>query len=296
MPLQLSTDAAFFSSLILYQDSHMLLVYKPHGLPVQLDKSGDKSLLDYGKDYLIEHCHKPGNAYLSLPHRLDRPVAGLCLLAKTSKAMQRISGAFQQKKCQKFYLAVVENTFATRKGQQWQELCHYLRKESGHNKSYICQAGTKGAKPARLYYRNIVCGKRYSIICVRLETGRHHQIRCQLAALGHPIKGDLKYGAKRGNIDGGINLYSAALQVPMPVQSIVQSSDQRAQTGPQKAKYMSAFTHIRAARISGPEPIQVLQGICLPWQWQQHNRKPISSIWQLCMQNPNLLSELQSLF
>ncbi|MEM9423546.1 MAG: RNA pseudouridine synthase [Spirochaetota bacterium] len=301
-------DALYFQSLIVYENSHLLLVYKPHGLPVQKDQSGDKSLLDYGKAYLIERYNKPGNAYLSLPHRIDRPVAGLCLLAKTTKAMQRLSAAFQQKQCLKFYLAIVENRNISDSLPvgSWQELCHYLRKDSQKNKSYVVRASSaQQGKQAKLKYRLLASGKHYSIVAVQLETGRHHQIRCQLAAAGTPIQGDLKYGAKRSNTKrsntkrsntkrskpqqsngegGGISLYAFALQVPLPVQASAIAESSR-------------FAW-HAKQESDRQASRVLQSICLPWEWHTRtaHTATTSGIWQLCHRNPGVLDTLRSIF
>ena len=280
MPQAQATQAAYFRSLILYEDNHLLLVYKPSGMPSQNDKSCDPSLLDYGKAYLIDNYCKPGNAYLSLPHRLDRPVSGLCVMAKTTKAMQRLSVAFQQKHCKKFYLAIVERPIATQQGfvpkdfvakdfvaigANWQKQTDYIRKESRNNKAYITQAdaphNAPRAKLATLQYRLMATGKNYSIMAVKLETGRHHQIRCQLAALGYPIQGDVKYGAKKSNKNGGISLYAFALQVPMPVQN----KQMAASKNNDKTFYLKQFVWQTEQKDSSPQ--QSLQSICLPWEW-----------------------------
>ena len=288
-------DAAdYFASLILYENRHLVLVYKPPGLPVQNDCSQDPSLLDYGKAYLIERHHKPGNAYLSLPHRLDRPVAGLCVLAKTTKAMQRLSRAFGQSRCRKFYLAVVENP----PGQQspsraakgavsalWQEQTDYLRKEPRNNKAYIVAPSVAQAKRATLQYRLLVGDGKYRIIVVQLHTGRHHQIRCQLAALGLPIIGDLKYGSKRSSPHrGGIGLYAFALEVPLPVAS----------PGPLPSTVANR-TADRARSFAGTatnrDQKQVLQSVCLPWEWLPE----ADYVRQLLKQSPATLKELTNI-
>ncbi len=316
------SPAAFFASLILYEDRHLLLVYKPHGLLVQGDQSGDASLLDYGKAYLRERYHKPGNAYLSLPHRLDRPVAGLCVLAKTSKAMRRLSTAFQQQQIRKFYLAVVEGrpggkaaAEATSGG--WRRLSHYLRKEAASNKSYIWQGrrvpDSKQYKIAELRYRCLVEDQHCSVLAVQPETGRHHQIRCQLAALGAPIRGDLKYGAGRSNNGGNISLYAFALELPMPVQPRAAGPQTPSHQQVQQRKRRTAspqFPNTYAWETSETseftendgeataEQRRILRAICLPWEWQRENSgggQAADSIWRLCTGHSELLRELAEL-
>ncbi len=286
------TQATYFRSLIVYEDNHLLLVYKPGGIPAQNDKSRDRSLLDYGKAYLIDNYCKPGNAYLSLPHRLDRPVVGLCLMAKTTKAMQRLSAAFQQKVCKKFYLAIVEGPFhqqnlASAKD-KWQKQIDYIRKESRNNKAYITQPDAPRAKLAALQYRFMATGKNHRIIAVQLETGRHHQIRCQLAALGYPVQGDLKYGAKTSNSNGCISLYAFALQVPMPVQNAQTETKHNnnipTNIGPFTCKIWQTQPNNHGSRQL------FLQSICLPWEWPGNN----NSIWQLCTKSPQILGELKN--
>ncbi|WGK69757.1 RNA pseudouridine synthase [Candidatus Haliotispira prima] len=310
--IQQTADAAFFASFILYEDAQLLLVCKPNGTPVQRDRSGDRALPDYAKAYLIERYRKPGNAYIGLPHRLDRPVSGLCVMAKTGKAMQRLSGAFQQHQVRKFYLAAVEGRLDT--GSEWQELSHYLRKEAVNNKSYVCRATTPNAKPAKLRYRSIVAERQYSIVAVELETGRHHQIRCQLAKLGHPILGDLKYGAKHSNANADINLHAFALELPMPIQ---QNEAEKSSPGRQNAwlrqrEFPSPLSWLPAtyawqssqparpeparlqpARLQPARPHKILRCVCLPWEWLRQNGANSQSVWEPCSEQPGLLGELE---
>ena len=276
-----SAQSRFFASLILYEDNHLILVYKPHGTAAQPDQSGDPSLLDFGRAYLIERYQKAGAAYLAAPHRLDRPAAGLCVLAKTTKAMQRLSRAFQQKQVQKLYLAIVEGRLQTSKC--YQKLAQYLRKNASQNKSYICEANTPNAKPTQLQYRSLAQGERYSIVLLQTQTGRHHQIRCQLAGLGHPIRGDQKYGAKRISNPRAIDLYAVALAFPMPVhresgkksphcsQHPQPSQGPQCSQHPQYRKRPAPIAEIPASYAwkSAKDSAETLQSLCLPWEPQR---------------------------
>jgi len=198
---------------VLYEDNHLLIVNKRAGEIVQGDRSGDEPLIDRLKRYLKERDRKPGNVYLGLVHRLDRPVSGAVIFAKTSKALGRLNRMLKEHKIRKTYWAVVEGTPDPPEG----TLRHYLRKNPKNNKTTVFVRETPGAKHAVLHYRTLKRGDRYSLVEIDLETGRHHQIRAQLAKAGHPVKGDLKYGAKRSLPGGGIMLHAKKLQFTHPV-------------------------------------------------------------------------------
>lgn len=219
---------------ILYEDNHIIAVSKTCNEIVQGDKTGDTPLLDIVKQYIKEKYNKPGEVFLGLPHRLDRPTSGVVLFAKTSKALTRLNAMFQAKSApvhselcsvhsalciQKTYWAIVANQPQPAEGR----LVHYLRRVEKENKSYVVKSpnvsgrGGEAPKEARLSYKTIAHSDRYHLIEVHLETGRHHQIRCQLAAIGCPIKGDLKYGAPRSNPDGGISLHAREIRFIHPV-------------------------------------------------------------------------------
>jgi 23S rRNA pseudouridine1911/1915/1917 synthase len=198
---------------ILYEDNHVLAVNKPPGMLVQGDRTGDLCLLDAMKDFIKERDSKPGNVFLGLPHRLDRPTSGVVLLAKTSKALTRLAASFRDRETDKVYWAVVENKPVPEEG----ELEDWLRKDGKTNTSRRAKSGDPGAKEARLRYRLLGASQRYWLVEVELLTGRHHQIRVQLSGMGCPIKGDLKYGARRANPGGGIHLHARRLEVCHPV-------------------------------------------------------------------------------
>ncbi len=199
---------------IVYEDNHLLIVHKPPGEIVQGDKTGDVPLLDKAKHYIKTTYHKPGNVYLGLVHRIDRPTGGLVIFAKTSKALSRLNLMLRDRKIDKTYLAVVKNHPPVN---DEDTLIHFLKKNERQNKSYVVKSGTKGGKRAVLHYRKIQEVRNYSLLEIRLETGRHHQIRCQLAHEGHPIAGDLKYGFPRSNADGNISLLAYRLEFLHPV-------------------------------------------------------------------------------
>jgi len=198
---------------ILYEDNHLIAVNKPAGVPVQDDETGDKSLVDMITDYIREEYNKPGNIYAGLIHRIDRPVSGVVLFAKTSKAASRLSEMFKTRSVNKTYLAVVQNYPPELKG----TLEHYLIKDSEKNKSNAYSTEKKGAKKSVLHYELVGSSTNYHLLEIELETGRHHQIRCQLAKVGCPVRGDLKYGAPRSNPNGNINLHSWKLFFEHPV-------------------------------------------------------------------------------
>ena len=198
---------------VVYEDNHIIIVNKQSGEIVQGDKTGDRPLSDIVKDYIKEKYQKPGAVFLGVVHRLDRPVSGLVVFARTSKALTRLNKMFAEGEVHKTYWALVKNapqeTEAT--------LTHWLVRNEKQNKSYAYATEKPNAKKAILKYRLIGKSDNYSLLEVQLMTGRHHQIRCQLAAMGSPIKGDLKYGAPRSNPDGSISLLSRRVEFIHPV-------------------------------------------------------------------------------
>ena len=199
---------------ILYEDNHLIAVNKAPGEIVQGDKTGDKPLSDTLKEYIKLKYNKPGEVFLGVPHRLDRPTSGVVLFARTSKALVRLNEMFKNHDAmRKTYWAIVQG--APKQPEARLEI--YLVRNEQQNKSYIAKPGAKDAKLAVLTYRTLTRGDHYSLLEVELLTGRHHQIRCQLAAIGCPIKGDLKYGAKRSNPDGSISLHARQITFVHPV-------------------------------------------------------------------------------
>ena len=199
---------------ILYEDNHLIAVNKAPGEIVQGDKTGDKPLSDTLKEYIKRKYNKPGEVFLGVPHRLDRPTSGVVLFARTSKALVRLNEMFKNHDAmRKTYWAIVQGA----PKQPEARLENYLVRNEQQNKSYIAKPGAKDAKLAVLTYRTLAKGDHYSLLEVELLTGRHHQIRCQLAAIGCPIKGDLKYGAKRSNPDGSISLHARQITFVHPV-------------------------------------------------------------------------------
>lgn len=206
---------------VLYEDNHIIAVSKTCNEIVQGDKTGDTPLLDIVKAYIKEKYNKPGEVFLGLPHRLDRPTSGVVLFAKTSKALTRLNAMFQShEQIRKTYWAIVANSPQPEEG----KLLNYLQRVEAQNKSFVrtkAQAEkNKEIKEARLSYKVIAHSERYHLVEVYLETGRHHQIRCQLSAIGCPIKGDLKYGAPRSNPDGGICLHARKIEFIHPVSKL----------------------------------------------------------------------------
>ena len=200
---------------ILYEDNHIIIVNKQPGEIVQGDKTGDVTLCDDVKQYLKERYGKPGNVFLGVTHRLDRPTSGVVIFAKTSKALSRMNDMFRRSEVQKTYHAIVQKTGLGIL--QPMVLEHYLTRNERLNKSTAHQKEVKDSKKAVLDFENISTSERYSLLQVHLYTGRHHQIRCQLAAIGLPIKGDLKYGAPRSNPDGSICLHAREVRFIHPV-------------------------------------------------------------------------------
>ena len=201
---------SFRPEQILFEDNHLIGINKRAGQLVQGDKTGDACLADEIKAFLKEKYNKPGNVFCGVIHRLDRPTSGIVMFAKTSKALERMNAQFREKQTDKSYVALVQGTLS--KGET---LRHDLKKNESKNKSFVVDPG-KG-KEARLSYKPIKQFDSYTLVEVNLETGRHHQIRCQLAHIGHPLRGDLKYGAKRSNEDGSICLHAAKLEFSHPI-------------------------------------------------------------------------------
>lgn len=198
---------------VLYEDNHIIIVAKESGVIVQGDKTGDTPLSDVVKQYIKAKHDKPGNVFLGVVHRLDRPVSGVVVFAKTSKALARLNRMFCEGEVHKTYWAIVQG----RPQQQEATLSNWLTRNEKQNKSYVHQHEVPHSKKATLAYRMMAASDRYSLLQVILFTGRHHQIRCQLAAMGCPIKGDLKYGAKRSNPDGSISLHARSVDFIHPV-------------------------------------------------------------------------------
>ena len=198
---------------VVYEDNHLIIVNKAASEIVQGDKTGDMPLSESLKLYLKEKYGKPGNVFLGVVHRLDRPVSGLVIFAKTSKALARLNTMLSQGEVKKTYWAIV----TARPPQEEGELTHYLVRNEQQNKSYAYDRERPGSKKAILHYRLIATTDRYWLLEVDLKTGRHHQIRCQLAKMGCPIKGDLKYGAPRSNPDGSISLHARRICFVHPV-------------------------------------------------------------------------------
>jgi 23S rRNA pseudouridine1911/1915/1917 synthase len=198
---------------ILYEDNHIIIVNKSPREIVQGDKTGDKPLVDMVKDYLKEKYHKPGNVFCGVVHRLDRPTSGIVVFAKTSKALARLNEMFKKGEVDKTYWAIVKDLPPQDEG----TLVHFLIKNQKNNKSVAYDTEKLRSKKAVLHYKLVGRSQRYYLLEVKLETGRHHQIRCQLAKIGLPIRGDLKYGAQRSNPDGSISLHARNISFVHPV-------------------------------------------------------------------------------
>ncbi|MBR5335548.1 MAG: RNA pseudouridine synthase [Bacteroidaceae bacterium] len=201
---------------VLYEDNHIIVINKAAGEIVQGDKTGDAPLCDILKQYLKEKYNKPGNVFVGLPHRLDRPVSGIVVFAKTSKALERLNEMFRTGAVKKIYWAITKETPQPTEG----TLSHWIVRNEKMNKSFAYKKETKEGKHAILDYRTLRCSQNYTLVEVELKTGRHHQIRCQLSAIGCPIRGDLKYGAKRSNPDGSISLHARRVEFVHPVSKI----------------------------------------------------------------------------
>lgn len=200
---------------VIYEDNHVIAVSKTCHEIVQGDKTGDIPLSEMVKTYIKDKYNKPGEVFLGVTHRLDRPTTGIVLFARTSKALSRLNEMFKShEQIKKTYWAIVPTNNQLPSANR---LENYLWRNEKQNKSFVVKPGTKDAKRAVLSYQIIAKGDRYTLLEINLETGRHHQIRCQLAAIGWPIKGDLKYGSKRSNPDGGISLHARKIEFIHPV-------------------------------------------------------------------------------
>ena len=208
---------------VIYEDNHIIIVNKQSGEIVQGDKTGDTPLSDIVKQYIKEKYNKPGNVFLGVVHRLDRPVSGLVVFAKTSKALSRLNEMFRTGDVHKTYWAIVKKNDIAPEA----TLTDWLTRNERQNKSYAHNREVPGAKKAVLSYKVRSMSDNYMLLEVRLMTGRHHQIRCQLAHMGCPIKGDLKYGSPRSNPDGSISLMSRRVEFVHPVSKETPVPDDR---------------------------------------------------------------------
>ena len=197
---------------ILFEDNHLIAVNKRAGDLVQGDKTGDEPLVEKVKTYIKKKYQKPGAVFLGVIHRLDRPTSGVVLFARTSKALARMNQQFKDRNTQKIYWAIVGQSFNSDSG----TLTHWLKRNPKINKSFSHNQEINGSKKGVLHYKKIKKLERYSVLEITLETGRHHQIRSQLSHVGFPIKGDLKYGAKRSNPDASIDLHARSLRIAHP--------------------------------------------------------------------------------
>ena len=198
---------------VLFEDNHLIIVNKRAGDITQGDKTGDKPLSDVVKEYIKIKYKKPGNVFLGVVHRLDRPTSGIIIFARTSKALERLNKMLREKTIHKTYWAVVKN----HPKKESDSLINYLKKNPKNNKSSVFNKEVSGSKKAILHYKSIKKLDNYSLLEVNLETGRHHQIRAQLSSIGSPIKGDLKYGFNRSNKDGSIHLHAKRIKFSHPV-------------------------------------------------------------------------------
>ncbi|MEZ3551962.1 MAG: RNA pseudouridine synthase [Muribaculaceae bacterium] len=198
---------------VIYEDNHIIVVNKKPGEIVQGDKTGDTPLSEKIKDYLKEKYNKPGNVFCGVVHRIDRPVGGLVVFAKTSKALTRLNDMLRKGEIHKTYWALVEG----KPEKEEDTLRNFLVSDGRINKTFIAREGDKDAKESILKYHTVANGDQYSLLEINLLTGRKHQIRAQLSNIGHPIKGDLKYGARRSNKDGGISLLARHIDFIHPV-------------------------------------------------------------------------------
>jgi len=198
---------------VLFEDNHLIIINKQVGDIVQGDKTGDKPLIEIVKTYIKEKYFKTGNVFLGVVHRLDRPTSGIVVFAKTSKALERFNKMLRDKKVSKTYWAVVKN----KPPKEADTLINFLKKNSKNNKSTVFKTEAEGSKKAILHYKLVKSLDHYHLLEVDLETGRHHQIRAQLSAIGCPIKGDLKYGFDRSNKNGGIHLHAQQIAFIHPV-------------------------------------------------------------------------------
>lgn len=198
---------------VLYEDNHLIIINKKPGQIVQADATRDKTLGEYVAEYIKVKYGKPGNVFVGIPHRLDRPTSGIVIFTRTSKALSRMTELFKKREIRKTYWAVTQEKPSSLSGR----LEDYLKKNPKQNKSYVVPEGTEGAQLAVLNYRYLKSSDRYHLLEIDLETGRHHQIRTQLSHLGFHIKGDVKYGADRPNKDRSIHLHSRSVSFIHPI-------------------------------------------------------------------------------
>lgn len=198
---------------VIYEDNHIIAINKPVGILVQGDKTGDMSLIDLTKLFLKKKYNKVGNVFVGLPHRIDRPVSGVVILSKTSKSLSRLTQLFREKNITKKYWVIVKNKLQKKSG----NLTHYLKKNRKINKSFASNKKKEGFLKSELEYYFLKKLENYFLYEIKLITGRHHQIRVQLSCAGSPIKGDIKYGSKRSNKDGGISLHARKIEFKHPV-------------------------------------------------------------------------------
>ena len=208
-----NTDLKLQKSEILFEDNHLIIINKKPGILVQGDITGDISLIEITKDYIKNKYNKKGNVFLGLVNRIDRPTSGIVIFAKTSKALSRMNEILRNREIQKIYWLIISNKFASNNG----KIEGWFRKNSKQNKSYFFESQVTNSKFGSLSYKKLKTLDNYCLVEVELITGRHHQIRCSFSELGYPIQGDLKYGSKRSNKDGGIYLHSRRLEFIHPV-------------------------------------------------------------------------------
>ena len=208
-----NTDLKLQKSEILFEDNHLIIINKKPGILVQGDITGDISLIEITKDYIKNKYNKKGNVFLGLVNRIDRPTSGIVIFAKTSKALSRMNEILRNREIQKIYWLIISNKFALNNG----KIEGWFRKNSKQNKSYFFESQVTNSKFGSLSYKKLKTLDNYCLVEVELITGRHHQIRCSFSELGYPIQGDLKYGSKRSNKDGGIYLHSRRLEFIHPV-------------------------------------------------------------------------------
>ena len=208
-----NTDLKLKKSEILFEDNHLIIINKKPGILVQGDITGDISLIEITKDYIKNKYNKKGNVFLGLVNRIDRPTSGIVIFAKTSKALSIMNEILRNREIQKIYWLIISNKFASNNG----KIEGWFRKNSKQNKSYFFESQVTNSKFGSLSYKKLKTLDNYCLVEVELITGRHHQIRCSFSELGYPIQGDLKYGSKRSNKDGGIYLHSRSLEFIHPV-------------------------------------------------------------------------------
>jgi 23S rRNA pseudouridine1911/1915/1917 synthase len=207
------TNLNLIESEILYEDNHLIIINKQTGVLVQGDITGDLSLFEIVKDYLKKKYKKKGNVFLGLVNRIDRPTSGIVIFAKTSKALSRMNKKLRNREIKKIYWLIISNKFHSNYG----EIKGWFKKNKKQNKSYLWDEEVKNSKYGSLLFKKLKNLDNYSLVEVELITGRHHQIRCSFSKIGYPVLGDLKYGSKRSNKDGGIYLHSKEVEFTHPV-------------------------------------------------------------------------------